>query len=95
VIADIYGPDLLIVLLVLIVAIAALAVPLWAIIDAASRPSGAFQAAGSSKGMWISLIAVFWLFTGIVGVILAIVYLASIRPSVRAAAALPPPPINR
>jgi hypothetical protein len=63
----VFGPDLLKVLLVLIVGIAAIAVSLWAIIDAASRPSGTFRAADSSIGMWISLIAVFWLFTGIVG----------------------------
>jgi Protein of unknown function (DUF2516) len=94
VVADIYGPDLLIVVLVLVVGLVlGLAVPLWAIIDAAGRPTGAFEAAGSSKGMWIALIAVFWLLTGIVGLILAIVYLAAIRPSVRNAMALPPPPV--
>ena len=33
--------------------------------------------------MWISLIVVFWLITGLIGVILACVYLASIRPRVK------------
>jgi hypothetical protein len=78
---DIFGPD---VFIVVIVAIAGLLVPIWAIADAASRPSAAFVAAGSSKAMWITLIVVFWLVTGIVGFVLAIVYLASIRPRVRA-----------
>jgi succinate dehydrogenase hydrophobic anchor subunit len=59
----------------------------WALVDAASRPSAAFAAANSSKALWITLIVVFWLLTGIIGLILAIVYLASIRPRVRAATA--------
>jgi len=81
--AAIFGPDLLIVLLIVAVG---LVLPVWAIADAAGRPSGAFAAAGSSKAMWITLIAVFWLFTGVVGFVLACVYLAAIRPRVRAAA---------
>jgi hypothetical protein len=71
-------------LLVLVIALASLVVPIWALIDSISRPSGAFTAAGSSKGMWIALIVVSWLLTGIIGVVLAVVYLASIRPRVRA-----------
>jgi hypothetical protein len=79
--AEVFGPNLFI---VAIIGLVAFVIPIWAIVDAASRPSGAFNAAGSSKAMWISLIAVFWLITGIVGLILAVVYLASIRPRVRA-----------
>jgi len=71
-------------LIVLVVALVTLVIPLWALIDSIARPSAAFAAAGSSKGMWIALIVLFWLFTGIVGVILSIVYLASIRPRVKA-----------
>ncbi len=80
-IGDIFGPDLLI---VVIVVVAGLLVPIWAIADAAARPSGAFVSAGSSKAMWIALIVVFWLVTGIVGFVLACVYPASIRPRVKA-----------
>ena len=80
-IGDIFGPNIFI---VLIVAVAGLLVPIWAIADAASRPTGAFVAAGSSKALWITLIVVFWLVTGVVGFVLACVYLASIRPRVRA-----------
>jgi hypothetical protein len=68
----------------LIVVLAMLAIPIWAFADAVSRPSAAFAAAGSSKGLWITLIVVLWFLTGIVGLILSIVYLASIRPRVRA-----------
>ena len=71
-------------LIVLVIALVTLVIPIWALIDSISRPSGAFAAAGSSKGMWIALIVLFWLLTGIVGVILSIVYLASIRPRVKA-----------
>ena len=80
-IGDIFGPDIFV---VLIVAVAGLLVPIWAIADAASWPSGAFVAAGSSKALWITLIVVFWLVTGVIGFVLACVYLASIRPRVKA-----------
>ena len=69
---------------VILVLFVSLGVPLWAIIDAGSRPTGAFTAAGSSKGLWLALIILLTLFTGIVGVIVSGVYLTSIRPRVRA-----------
>ncbi len=81
---DIFGPDIFVVFIVFVLGIVGLVVPIWAIVDAASRPSGAFAAAGSSKAMWITLIAVFWVLTGLIGLILACVYLASIRPRVAA-----------
>jgi Protein of unknown function (DUF2516) len=81
--SDVFGPDLLVVLFILVLG---LVVPVWAIVDAASRPSGAFIAAGSSKTTWIVLIVVSWLVTGLIGIILALVYLFSIRPRVRTAA---------
>jgi Na+-driven multidrug efflux pump len=81
--SDVFGPDLFVVLFILVVG---LVVPVWAIVDAASRPSGAFSAAGSSKTMWIVLIVVGWLVTGLIGIVLALVYLVSIRPRVRAVA---------
>jgi Protein of unknown function (DUF2516) len=81
---DIFGPDIFVALIVFVIGLATLVVPIWAIVDAASRPSGAFAAAGSSKAMWIAIIAVAWVLTGIVGLILGAVYLGSIRPRVRA-----------
>jgi len=69
---------------VILVLFVTIGVPLWAIIDAVSRPTGAFTAAGSSKGLWLALIILLTLFTGIVGVIVSGVYLVSIRPRVRA-----------
>ncbi|MGP0032597.1 MAG: DUF2516 family protein [Acidimicrobiales bacterium] len=67
-----------------LVIFASFAVTVWAVADAISRPSMAFRAARSSKAMWIALIAVFYFFTLIVGTVLAVVYLAAIRPRVRA-----------
>jgi hypothetical protein len=83
---DIFGPDIFVVFIVFLLGILGLVVPIWAIVDAASRPSGAFAAAESSKAMWITLIAVFWILTGVIGFVLACVYLASIRPRVAAIA---------
>jgi hypothetical protein len=81
---EVFGLDLLVVLVFLVVG---LVIPVWAIVDAASRPSGAFAAADSSKTMWIVLIVIGWLVTGLIGIVLAVVYLASIRPRVRAVTA--------
>ena len=63
--------------------IIALVIALWSIMDVISRPTAGFKAAGSSKPMWLILLIVAWLFTIVVGLILSVVYLASIRPRVR------------
>jgi Protein of unknown function (DUF2516) len=81
---DIFGPDIFVALVAFVMGLATLVVPIWAIVDAATRPSGAFAAAGSSKAMWIAIIAVAWVLTGIIGLVLGVVYLANIRPRVRA-----------
>jgi TRAP-type C4-dicarboxylate transport system permease small subunit len=81
-----------------LIGLAGLAVTLWAIIDAASTPSTDFTAAGHSKGTWIVLMAILYCVTAIIGVVLALFYLLSIRPNVRAAAdrhrTVGPPPIR-
>lgn len=61
------------------------AIPLWAIIDASMKPSRVFVAAGSSRAMWISLMAVFVLFVAPIAAIISIVYLLKIRPKVNKA----------
>jgi hypothetical protein len=80
----VFGLDFLFLIVLFVVG---LVIPVWAIVDAASRPSGAFAAAGSSKPMWIVLMVIGWLVTGVIGIVLAIVYLTSIRPRVRAVTA--------
>ncbi len=79
--AELFGPDLLILVLGLVI----FAIPLWAVIDAAVRPQTAWQAAGQSKVLWLILVIATWLLTGILGLVLAIVYLTVIRPKVAAA----------
>jgi len=75
--ADIFGPDLLIVLLVLFCAVA---VPIWAVVDAANRPVAAFYGAGSNKTAWIVVIVVAWIFG--LGFFLGGFYLVFTRPKV-------------
>ena len=73
--ADVFGLDLLIVLVVL-------ALPLWAIIDAISRPAVAFYAAGSNKTAWVIVLLVATFVLG-VGLFLAAYYLLVVRRKVR------------
>ena len=75
--AAVLGPDLLVVLILL----ASVAVPIWAIIDAAIRPSAAFVGAGSNKTIWIVVIVVAWLLG--LGLFLGGFYLISTRRKVR------------
>jgi hypothetical protein len=74
--AAVVGVDLLVVLLILV----GLAVPLWAIVDAARRPAAAFYAAGSNKTIWIVVIAIAWFFG--LGFFLGGFYLLFTRPKV-------------
>jgi hypothetical protein len=62
--------------------IAALVLMVWGIVDAASHPDWAFQRAGQSKTMWIVLQVVGFFFC-VVGLVVSIIYLASIAPKVR------------
>ena len=72
---------------------------LWGIIDAATRPDWAWVSAGQNKTLWVALQAI-GVFFCLVGLVLSIVYLTSIRPKVaaaqegggRAGPGAPPPP---
>ena len=55
----------------------------WAVLDAARRQRGAFTAAGSSKTLWVTLLAVLGVLIPFAGMILAVFYLLSIRPRVK------------
>ena len=78
ILADVFGPDVLFVLFVLVCGIA---IPLWAVVDAAQRPATAFYGAGSNKATWIVVIAVSWFFG--LGFFLGGFYLLVTRPKVR------------
>ena len=70
--------------LFILIGLVFLAVPIWGIVDAAQRPDSQWQAAGQNKTTWIVLMAAGALFCGIVGFVLALVYLLSIRPKLQA-----------
>lgn len=72
------GPDLLMALVILFLGVG---VPLWAVIDAASRPATAFYGAGSNKTAWIAVIVVAFLLG--IGVFLGGFYLLFTRQKVR------------
>jgi hypothetical protein len=57
-------------------------IPIWAIIDAATQSREAFAAAGSSKVLWIVLMAVLVVFVAPIAFIVALFYLFSVRPRV-------------
>ena len=77
--AAVFGPAISIVALLVfvIVAIAFFVLPLYCIIDAASRSSVDFERADSNKTLWIVLPFVF-------GILAAIVYLVAVRPKLKA-----------
>lgn len=64
----------------LLIGLVILALTIWGIVDAATRPDWAWQRAGQSKVLWIVL-QVIGLFVCL-GWILSVVYLAAIRPQV-------------
>lgn len=76
--------DLFLTLLSFVVVVAAIAIPIWAIVDAIRTPSSAFARAGSSKAMWLILLIVFAVLAFFVAAVIGVVYLARIRPRVRA-----------
>lgn len=82
-------------LVVVVVNLAILALAVWALVDALTRPAAAFPAAGKlSKPIWLAILAVAVLVAfaggGIFGLpglavaVAAIVYLVDVRPAVRA-----------
>jgi len=79
-VGEIFGVDGLIILLFPV----SLVLALWALIDASIRPEPAFKAAGQSKVLWIILPIVGILLLLVVGGVLGVIYLAAIRPKVKA-----------
>lgn len=78
-------------LLILLLTVVPYGVIVWGIVDAATRPEWAWQAAGQSKVLWIVL-QVIGLFLCLVGVILSVAYLVAIRPQVARQQDLAVPP---
>jgi hypothetical protein len=81
VIGEIFGPDLFVVLVVVLALIALLALSIGAIVDVSSHSKRDFYAAGYSKTAWIIVIVLFTFFYGF-GSLIAIYYLVQVRPKV-------------
>jgi hypothetical protein len=79
---EIFGPDLLVALFILVVIVALLGISIWAIVDVASHSKQDFYSAGSSKTAWIIVIVLFTVFYGF-GSLIAIYYLVRVRPKVQ------------
>lgn len=71
----------------LVIAVIAVGFCVAAAVDAYRQPADAWKRAGKSRGAWIALPLVFSL--GLIGVALAAVYFASIRPAVQNAVNAP------
>ncbi len=79
-------------LLLLGLGLLALAIKVWALVDAVTRPGPAYPAAGKlTKPIWVGILVaavllggtnVMGLF-GLIGTVAAIVYLVDVRPAVR------------
>ena len=78
--------------LFLVLGVGALALKVWALVDAALRPGPYYVAAGKlTKPAWVAILAVALLLTttdfagllGLVAVVAAIVYLVDVRPALQ------------
>jgi uncharacterized membrane protein len=74
VVADIIGPDFVFVLFALL----SLALVIWAIVDVAQRPPSILSS--GAKTAWIIGLILGTLLFGVVGLIVALVYLVGVRP---------------
>jgi hypothetical protein len=68
----------------ILIFLAALGLPVWAITDAALKPREAWMAIGQNRVVWILLLAALTFAFGL-GVVLAVVCLVAVRPKLTAA----------
>lgn len=73
-------------LLILLVFVSFLALPVWAIVDALRASDAEWAAIGQQRTLWVSLIGLSVVCGGgVVGIVLAVVYLVTVRPKLQAA----------
>jgi hypothetical protein len=73
--------------LILLVVLGLLALNIYVIVDVARLPDWAFQRAGTTKVLWLVLTIVFTFLCGLAALVVDIIWLASKRQQVQAAAA--------
>jgi hypothetical protein len=78
--AEIFGVDIVVVLIFLV----SLGVVIWAIADVARQPASAISPMG--KTGWIVGLVVGTFLFGVIGLVIAIIYLAAVRPRLGAGA---------
>ena len=71
---------------ILVVAAIFLVFPLWSLADATMRTNDEFDRIGQSRGTWIVILLIGIFCFTIVGAVLGIYYLLSVRPQLRAPA---------
>jgi heme A synthase len=76
-------------LVILAVALVVLGIPIWAIVDASRRPAREFERIGSKKTRWLLLLILLSVLVNVAGVIVSIIYLATVRPELRGLAPEP------
>lgn len=77
----VFGPDLVVAVLFILIPLGFLGLSIYAIVDVSSHSRVDFYEAGSSKAAWIVVIGVFTLFYGF-GCLIAAYYLIAVRPKV-------------
>ncbi len=75
-----------------VVTLPILAVVIWVIVDACHHPEVAWSRSGQSRPIWVMALVGGWLVTGVLGLVLALVYLATVRPRLVAATRWQPRP---
>ena len=75
-------------ILAVLLALAAFALPWWAVVDIAMRPKLTFVSTGLTKKAWLVLLIGFTVFTYFVGLGIALYYVFVVRPKMNRAASL-------
>jgi hypothetical protein len=78
-----YG-QVLLAIVATVIACIPLAISVWALLDAASRPEWAWALAGRRRVVWMAAI-MFGVLTVVGGLVISAWYLARVRPEIRAA----------
>lgn len=71
-------------LVIALVLVVVLVFPVWSLADATIRSNADFDRIGQSRVTWIVLLLIGTFCTGILGAVLGVYYLLSVRPKLRA-----------